>query len=230
MDANGRPGAPTSVITQTGSGPIGDRQGSSHPHGAYFSNDGKTLYVPDLGADQVFIYRVVEPRQQLILKAKVALPPGSGPRHLALSSHGKFAYLINELSITVTVFSIHRTSGSLKRIQSLSSIPARANRTGVSGSEIFLHPSGKHLYVSNRGHDTIAVFSVNPTKGWIRLIQTIPVPAIPRGFGISGDGKWIVVAGQRDGRLRSFRVRNNGKLADSRKEIAMAGAVCVLFS
>jgi 6-phosphogluconolactonase len=153
--------------------------------------------------------------------------PGGGPRHLALSKDGKFAYLCNEMLSSVSAFRIGK-DGDLKLTQTLSTLPK--STPGNSTAEIFLHPNGKWLYVSNRGHNSVAVFAVQP-DGDLKLVEIAPAEVkIPRGFAIDPSGHWLVIAGQESNDITSLKIdQNSGKLTATGSRISVGKPVCVIF-
>lgn len=228
---DGSLGPVSSVVQHAGSGPDERRQKGPHAHGVHLAPSG-LVYVPDLGADRVFIHRVDAARGLLERDAAPAAPaaPGAGPRHLDFHPSGRFAFVCNELDLTVTAYAVDAVKGALSPLGSLSTLPAEASRVGASTAEILVHPSGRTLYVSNRGHDSLAVFAVG-ADGRLALLQhQLGVPAKPRGFGISPCGRWLVCAGQDSGTLRSYAIGGDGRLADTGHEVAVPAAACVVFA
>ena len=223
--------APSAVIRHQGSGPDERRQKAPHAHGVHLSAPG-LVYVPDLGADRIFIHRVDSGAGRVLPDAApaAAAAPGAGPRHLDFHPSGRFAYVCNELDLTVTAYQVDPATGSLGALHSLPTLPAGAPRPGASTAEILVHPSGASLYVSNRGHNSIAVFAVG-SDGRLALLQhQLGVPAKPRGFGISPCGKWLVCAGQDSGTLRTYAIGADGRLSDTGHEAAVPAAACVVFA
>jgi 6-phosphogluconolactonase len=132
------------------------------------------------------------------------------------------------MGLNVVAFSVDR-NGGLKQLQSLPTLPAGADAKGASTAEIFVRPDGKTLYVSNRGHDSLAVYSI-AADGKLALLQhVLSVPATPRGFGLSADGRWLVCAGQKSGTLNAYRVGRDGKLTDTRQAVEAPAAAAVVF-
>lgn len=228
---DGSIGPVSSVIQHAGSGANERRQKGPHAHGVHLAPSG-LVYVPDLGADRVFIHRVHAEAGRIDRDAApaAAASPGAGPRHLDFHPSGRFAYVCNELDLTVTAYEVEPTTGSLKALHSLPTLPEGAGRSGASTAGIFVHPDGRSLYVSNRGHNSIAVFAVG-SDGRLALLQhQWGVPAKPRGFGISPCGKWLVCAGQDSGTLRTYAIAAGGRLADTGHEVAVPAASCVVFA
>jgi 6-phosphogluconolactonase len=230
IKADGSLAPATSSIQHVGTGPNAARQAGPHAHGVYFHPTNGRAYVADLGTDDIFIYQF-DVAKGLLTPNKPAsgrVTAGFGPRHLAFSPDGRFAYVNTEMGLTVSVFSVGK-DGGLKEIQSLPTLPAGADAKGVSTAEIFVHPNGKTLYVSNRGHDSIAVYSIG-RDGKLALLQhMLGTPAMPRGFGLSRDGRWLVCAGQKSGTLNAYRIERDGKLTDTKQSVEVAAAAAILF-
>lgn len=222
----------SSFIQHAGSGPNAQRQSGPHAHGVYLDAANHRAYVPDLGTDDIFIYQF-DAEKGLLTPNKPKsgrVAAGAGPRHLVLSADGRFAYVCNEMALTVTAFAVGKKNGGLREIQTLPTLPEGADAKGASTAEIFLHASGRALYVSNRGHDSIAVYSV-ANDGKLSLIQHMTgVPAMPRGFGLSADGRWLVCAGQKSGTLNAYAIDTQGRLTDTRQAVEAPAAACVLFA
>lgn len=179
----------------------------SNAHSVTISSDNQQAYVADLGNDKIWIFNLDQETGKLDLhpQAFVSLQNGSGPRHFTLSKNGKFSYSINEINSSVNVFSVSE-EGGLKIIQSISSLPENFFEKN-SAADIHLHPSGKFLYVSNRGHNSIASFKVNPKAGKLNLLEFTPTHGeVPRSFTISKDGKYLYVANQDSNSIVIFKI------------------------
>jgi 6-phosphogluconolactonase len=161
IDAEGRLRESTSVIHNRGSGPDPVRQAGPHAHSINLSPDNRFATATDLGLDEVFVYKfdaaagTLTPNQT----AYSVTPPGSGPRHLSFSPDGKFAYVIEEMGGAVTVFRYETDGGALTPIETVSTLPEGFRGQNFS-AEILVHPSGKFVYASNRGPESITVFLV----------------------------------------------------------------------
>jgi 6-phosphogluconolactonase len=182
LDGEGKPGTATVSEHEGGSKVVEGRQDSPHPHYCGFSPDGKFALIPDLGLDSVVIY-AIDPDKPAITKHGFAESvAGGGPRHLKFSKDGKFIYLLNELSLSTTVFAWDAASGTAK---ALSTTPALSEETKAaesfnSAAEIVLHPSGTFVYSSNRGHDTVTVYA---TKEGGAARSPATSTSIPRANG-----------------------------------------------
>jgi 6-phosphogluconolactonase len=158
--------------------------------------------------------------------------PGSGPRHFALHPTNKFAYVINELTCSVTAFANDPARGSLTEIQTASTLPdSTPMQPQFSGSEVQVHPSGKFLYAANRGHDTIAVFTIAQASGRLTLVQNqLTLGSTPRGFGIDPDGKFLLAGNQRSDSLIVFRIdQQTGRLTPTGQKLDIGAPVSVKF-
>lgn len=199
--------APASVVrTHTGRGGNPARQGEPHAHGVYFDPAERFVLAPDLGADRVFVYRFDAERGALEPHGAAALEPGSGPRHLAFHPSGRYVYVVNELSSTITVLSYDAAKGELAPIESVSALPAGFSGTSYPG-EIEVSPDGRFVYASNRGHDSLAVFRVDPASGRLELAGHVPVGGSwPRHFTTLAAGRALAAAHQRGGTIALFRI------------------------
>ena len=218
--------------THEGSGTHPTRQKGPHAHSVTFNKEGTGLYVADLGIDKVLRYDFDEEHGLLTLQkeASLSVEAGSGPRHFAFHPAKPFAYVVNELANTVTVCGVEEASGALKYLQTIATLPE--DFTGESTTaEIRVHPSGKFVYASNRGHDSIAVFTVDLETGLLDSAGQIPTGGrSPRHFSLSPDGAYCVVGSELSGTVRAFRVNpETGLLEDLNQEVRVPNAVCVLF-
>ena len=230
IKADGSFAPATSSIQHVGKGPNAARQAGPHAHGVYFHPKNGRAYVADLGTDDIFIFKFDAEKGLLTANKPKSgrVTAGEGPRHLAFHPNGKFAYVNTEMGLNVVAFAVER-NGGLKEIQSLPTLPAGADKKGVSTAEIFVRPDGKTLYVSNRGHDSIAVYTI-AQDGKLTLLQhMLGTPATPRGFGLSADGRWLVCAGQKSGTLNAYRIGRDGKLTDTKQAVEAAAAAAVVF-
>lgn len=232
VHADGRVGEPTVVFQHEGSSVNERRQKGPHAHGTTLSADNRFLFVPDLGIDRIQVYRYDEGRGTLQRHALpfAALPPGAGPRHFALHPNQEYAYCINELSSTVTILYYLADRGVLSSLSALSTLPSGFEGPSTT-AEIEVHPSGKFLYGSNRGHDSIAVFSVSREGRSLRLEQNVPTQGkTPRNFAIDPTGRWLWVANQGSGNIVLFEIdRQSGKLEPAGVDLRVGSPVCLKF-
>ena len=206
IGADGRLAPAASVAMHEGSGPNKGRQEKPHAHGIYLSADQRYAFSPDLGADRVFVYRYDAAKGTLDPHGAAALPPGSGPRHLAFDPKEKHAYVINELLSTITVLAYDAAKGTLTAGESVSTLPAGFAGTS-STAEVAVSPDGRFVYGSNRGHDSLAVFTRNETTGRLTPSGHVPVGGkTPRHFAFDPTGQYLLAAHQGSDTISVFRV------------------------
>ena len=223
---NGTLGEASKSVQHSGSGANPQRQEGPHAHSANVAPDNRFVLVLDLGLDQIMAYS-----RQLNIGATTIMNPGSGPRHMAFRADGKFAYVLSELTATVTAFRYDGRTGSLDELQTISTLPA--NYTGPkSGAEIAIHPSGRFLYASNRGHDSIAIFRVDPEKGTLSATGHVPTQGkTPRNFAIDPSGAFLLAANQDSGSIVEFRIdQKTGALAPTGAALAVPFPVSIVFA
>jgi 6-phosphogluconolactonase len=226
--------ARTQLIKHEGaSNAVTGRQTKSHAHWTGFSPDNQFAFVPDLGLDKVLIYKVDAAASEIQSHGAGTIAPGGGPRHMKFHNNGKWIYVLHELDLSVTVFDYDAAAGTMTAKQTIETVPkaALAKEKFKSCSEIRVHPSGRFVYAANRGHDTITVFSVDPSSGELTFVEREFVRgATPRNFNIDPSGKWLLAAGQDSHTLASFEVNSaNGELAYNRSNVHAPSCICVLF-
>lgn len=234
IKADGSVGEHTSFVQHEGKS-VTKRQSQPNAHSVNVSPDNRFAFVADLGLDKILIYKLDPAKGTLTPNDPpfAAVAPGSGPRHFTFHPGGKFAYLINEINLTMTAFSYDATKGALKEIQTVSTLPAADGpgpKPGWSTAEVVAHPNGKFLYGSNRGHDTIAVFSV-AADGKITLMQNAPAEVkTPRNFNLDPTGKWLFTEGQGSDTIALFKVDPaTGKLTATGTKLEVGTPVCMKF-
>ena len=215
-----------------GRGPNEARQEKAHAHSVTFSPDGRFGYVCDLGMDRVVAYRLGDQPGEIVRapEADGVTPPGTGPRHSKMTADGRYLYVINELSGSVSVFRRDPDTGRLELIETVSSL--REGFQGENGSsEIHLHPEERFIFAANRGPDDLAVFARDPSTGRIQRIQNIATGgAHPRHFGQSRDGRWLIAANRDSNNLVVFSFdHSEGKLTPANHRTTVPEPVCVLF-
>ena len=216
----------------TGSSVNPRRQSGPHAHCVTLSPDNRFVAAADLGLDKVFVYRTDPLKASLVANDPpfASVKPGSGPRHFAFSPDAAHAYVINEMASTVTAFEYAASSGALREIETVSTLPA-----GFSGqnttAEIAVDAKGKFLYGSNRGHDSIAVFTIDPAKGTLKLIENVSTQGkVPRNFAIDPTGSYLFAANQNSNNIVLFHIDpNTGRLTPVGKVLEVGSPVCVLF-
>lgn len=232
IDEAGRLGPLVCRIQHTGSGPNAQRQKSAHAHGVTYDATGRFAIVPDLGTDRLMVYRP-DPATAGLEPAdppSAAAAPGAGPRHFAFRPDGRFGYAINELASTVTAYAWDAVAGRLTAGASWSTLPEGCTNRNTT-AEILVHPSGRFVYGSNRGHDSIAVFAADAAKGTLSLLQHRSTGGkAPRNFTLDPSGRFLLAANQDSGNIVVFRLdTDTGLLSPSVGEIAVPMPVCVLF-
>lgn len=230
--ADGHLGAPTTVIQNTGKSANAERQSGPHAHGITFDPANRFVFFVDLGLDQILGYRFDSATGKLTPTepAFASVKPGSGCRHLVFRPDGKFAYVMNEMVSTVTVFSYEANTGKLTEVQTTSSLPPGSD-TKSSGAEIAVYPSGKWLYVSNRGHDSVAQFEIDQQKGTVTFAAAQPSGGkIPRHFAFFPSGKQLAIANQNSNSILLCRVdEKTGRLQPAGTLTETPSPVCVVF-
>jgi 6-phosphogluconolactonase len=215
-----------------GKGPNKSRQEGPHAHSVNMDPTNQFAIVCDLGLDKVFIYRL-EPDGKLTPNdpPTVSVAPGSGPRHFTFHPNGKVAYLINEMGGTINVFDWNAAKGTLKEIQTISTLPDGLKAPNNTTAEVQLTPNGMFLYGSNRGHDTIAMFSVDPATGKLTSLGEVPSGGkTPRSFAIDPTGTWLLAAHQSTDNVCVFHIDPaTGKLEQTENSVKIGSPVCVKF-
>jgi 6-phosphogluconolactonase len=231
VDDNGMIGEAAATIPFTGSGPNPNRQKKPFAHSVYTDPFNAFVYACDLGTDSIWTFKL-GPGATLTATSPPAakVPPGSGPRHLVFSADGKFAYVANEIGVSTSVFSRDSSTGALTLLDTESNVWPGDPTSGTTSAEIVLYPTGKWLYVSNRGRDTISVFAID-AHGGIKLIQSVPSPVkFPRSIALDPTGHWIIAAGQNDNRIAEIEVDPaTGQLSLTDTALMVGSPVCVVF-
>ena len=230
--AAGSLGEPTATIQHTGSSANPQRQAGPHAHFIRPSPDNRFTLDCDLGLDRIFINRLDAPVAKLTANEPpfATVAPGSGPRHLTFSRDGKFVYVVNEMAGTIAVFSYAATNAAMTAVQTISTVPKDFSGANTA-AEIALHPNGKFLYASNRGHDSLAVFAIDlPTGQLTWLEQAATLGKTPRNFAIDPTGRFLLVANQGSDTVVVFRLDpQTGHLTATGQTAAVGAPVCVLF-
>ena len=210
-----------------------DETRKSHAHWAGFSPDNRFGFVPDLGFDKVIIYKVDPQTAKITPHGAGILPPGAGPRHMKFHTSSKWAYVLHEHDLAVTVYDYDAKAGTMKAKQTILTVPKDEldDLKAKSCSEIRMHPSGKFVYAANRGHDTITAFRVNQDTGELSEIEREHVRgATPRNFNLDPSGKWLIAAGQQSHNLAVFEVnQETGELIYNVSNVLSPTPICVLF-
>jgi 6-phosphogluconolactonase len=225
----------SAAIQHTGSSVNPERQKQPHAHSINLDAGNRLAYVADLGLDKILIYRFSAGEGSLVPNEPpfVSVEAGAGPRHVAMHPQGRFAYVINEMHCTITAFSRDPVRGGLTPLQTISTLPpGQPVRPGYSTAEVLVHPSGRFLYGSNRGHDSIVVFAIDEKSGMLSHLQNEPTGGqTPRGFGIDPGGAYLLAANQRSDSVVVFSIdQQTGRLASTGKKIDVGAPACVEFA
>jgi len=230
---DGRLAPASAFIQHTGSGPNKERQEGPHAHYIAASSDNRFVFVVDLGLDEVVIYRfdsatgALTPSDPPFAK----LDPGAGPRHLAFSPNGKFAYVLSEVKATVTAFAFNSKTAEFTTLQTLSTLPKDFTAPNDT-AEIVVHPSGEFLYASNRGRDSIAVFAIDSAKGTLTPAGDFPTQGkTPRNFALDPTGNFLLAANQESNNIVVFRInRYTGALTSVGQPAPVPAPVDIVFT
>jgi 6-phosphogluconolactonase len=231
---DGRLKPASAAIQHTGSSVNPERQKQPHAHSINVDPDNRLAYVADLGLDKILIYRFNAGEGSLTANEPpfASVQPGAGPRHFAIHPQGRFAYVINEMHCTVTAFSRDPVRGGLTPLQTISTLPSgQPVQPGYSTADVQVHPSGRFLYGSNRGHDSVVVFAIDPRSGMLTYLQNEPTGGqTPRGFGIDPSGTYLLAANQRSDSVLVFGIDpQTGRLRSTGQKIDVGAPVCVKF-
>lgn len=230
--ADGSLGAPATTIQHTGSSVNRERQAGPHAHFICPSPDNRFALACDLGLDQVLLYHL-DAQTASLTPAKpgfAAVAPGAGPRHLVFSPDGKFVYVINEMISSITAFHYEAGTAAMAEVQTISTLPKDFTKTSYC-AEIAVHPTGKFLYGSNRGHDSIAVFAIDPKSGKLTPLEYPSTQGkTPRHFAIDPTGRWLLAENQASDSVVVFRIDGaTGKLKSTGQTIPIGSPVCAVF-
>jgi 6-phosphogluconolactonase len=227
---DGRLGPQSAFVQNVGSSVNPERQAGPHAHFIQTTLDNRFALVADLGLDKLLVHRFDATTGSLTPAdpAFVAMDPGAGPRHVALAPSGKYVYVVNELSSTVTVCAYEPGSGALRKVQTVPTLPA--NFAGANtAAEIAVDAKGRFLYVSNRGDDSIAAFDIHPEDGSLRFLERVPSGGkAPRHFVIDPTGAWLLAANQGSDTISLLRVdQQSGRLTATGRSLTVVTPVCV---
>ncbi len=233
VGAGGKLGETVAFDQHHGSSVNRVRQAGPHAHEAVFSPDNRYLLAADLGLDQILIYRFDAAKGTIAPNDPpfAVLAPGSGPRHLVFHPNGRIVYVLNEMASTVTAFRYDAAKGALQDFQTVSALPAGFAQATTAG-EIVINAAGNALYTSNRGHDSIALFAIQPER--FRLAEPELTPTLgktPRHFTLDPDGRFLLVSNQDSDDIAVFRVHSrSGELTPTRHmPVPQPRPVCLVF-
>lgn len=228
---DGRLGPQTDLVQHKGHGPNTQRQETAHAHSIRFDPSGRFALAADLGIDRVLVYRLDEKKGKLVPHNPpgVDAKPGAGPRHMAFDRSGRFLYVANELDSTVAACAWDAETGVIQPLETISTLPEEFSGENTV-ADIHLTPSGEYLYVSNRGHDSLAGYRVDAQSGRLSLIGIFPCGGSwPRNFAIHPAGRYLLVANQYSNNLVVFQIEANGVLTPNGVECEVPAPVCVQF-
>lgn len=222
-----------SAIQHEGSSVDKSRQEGPHAHSINPSPDNRFAMAADLGLDKILVYKLDAKTAKLAPHDPpfVATPPGGGPRHFAFHPNGKLAFVCNEMKSSITAFSYEAEKGVLSTLTTLSTLPEGYDKPGNSTAEIVVHPNGRFVYVSNRGHDSIAIFTVDPGTGELHAAGHQPTGGkTPRNFAIDPTGAYLIACNQSSNDVHVFAIdQEAGTLKPTGSKIEVPSPVCVRF-
>jgi len=222
------------VVQHTGTGPNGERQAAPHAHCILVDPSNRFVLAADLGAYRVFVYRLdLDGKLLHVEGGDAVMRPGAGPRHIAFHPTLPLVFVANELDSTVATLRFDAERGALSPLDTLATVPARWTGTNYPADiHVAASGGGRTLYVSNRGHNSIAVFSVAESTGTLVLDQVVSTEGDwPRNFSLDPTGRWLLVANQRSDSVVVFgRDPDNGRLTPTRQRIAIPSPVCLRFA
>jgi len=230
--ADGKLKPASSFVQHEGSSVNPRRQKGPHAHSINVSIDNGFAVAADLGLDKVLVYRLDPTNGTLTPNdpAFAQVKPGAGPRHFVFHPGGKFGYVINEIFCTITGFRFDAENGTLTEIQTITTLP-HERQPGYSTAEIRVHPSGKFLYGSNRGHNSLAAFKINQETGVLSPVgHTSTEGETPRNFNLDPTGQFLLAANQNSDNVVLFQIdQKTGKLNPTGQKIEVATPVCIRF-
>jgi 6-phosphogluconolactonase (cycloisomerase 2 family) len=209
------------------------QQNAAHPHDMPFDPSGQFVAVPDKGLDRVFIFRVDATHGRFVPASPPWLrsQPGAGPRHIAFHPTRGLAYVINELNSTITAYAFQSNGDGLQELQTLTSLPPTGSVKNT-GAEIAVHPNGRWVYVSNRGHNSIGTFSIDDGDGKLQPVSWEPTQGdTPRAFAIDLSGRFLYVANQASHTIVAFHIDDRtGKLSATGHVISTGSPSSIVFT
>ncbi len=232
IGADGRLGPHSAYVRESGSSLNPERQTGPHPHSIQVTADNRFVITADLGLDKLFVDRF-DPRTGSLTPGdprSVKADRGAGPRHVAFAPSGRFLYVVNELASTVTAYSYDPDFGTLAGKQTISTRPKDFAGKNTA-AEIAVDAAGRFLYVSNRGDESIAVFSIDTGDGSLTVVERVPSGGrAPRSFAIDPTGRWLVAGNQDSNEIRIFQIDpGSGRLRATPRSVRIVSPVCVLF-
>ena len=230
---DGRVGPASSFVQHTGRGPK-ENQEAPHAHAIAVDAANRYALAADLGLDKLLVYKF-DPAAGSLSPTAIsfaAAKPGAGPRHFDFDPTGRFVFALNEMALTLASYRFDGSAGTLAEVQTISTLPAGVAVTKeMSGAEVRVHPSGRFVYASNRGHDSIAVLAVDRDKGTVRSVEVVPTGGkTPRNFTLDPDGRHLLVANQGSDNVVVFDINpETGRLTRTANAVSVGAPVCVTF-
>jgi 6-phosphogluconolactonase len=229
IQAHGQLGEAGQIIEHQGAGQDVKRQAGPHAHAITMDPANRFALACDLGIDRVVVYRLDPEHGTLLHHGEAILHAGAGPRHLAFDPRGRWVYVINELDSTLTVFAYHAVAGTLKMVQTLTTLPRDYH--GVNScAEVATHPNGKFVYGSNRGHDSIVVYAADENTGHLTMQTHVSTQGKePRSFAIDPTGGFLLAANQNSNTVVLFRIDPRHGALSLLHRLEISQPVCVMF-
>jgi 6-phosphogluconolactonase len=232
LQPDGSIGARTAFVQHTGRSINPKRQTHAYAHSIIVDPTNHFALAADLGVDKLFVYRFDDRTGALTPNEPpfAAVTPGSGPRHVTFHPNGRWVYLINEMGCTVTAFNWDPARGALAEFQTVPTLPADFKGASTC-AEVLVHPNGRFLYGSNRGHDSIAVFAIDATSGRLTPVEHVPTQGrTPRNFAFDPTGRWIICTNQDSNNAVVFRVDDaTGRLTQTGQPVPVPSPFCERF-
>lgn len=232
VEQDGRVGQASDVVLHQGTGPNPERQQGPHAHFITPDPSGTFVLACDLGIDKIMVYRLDTSSGKLVPNVPpfAQAPPGAGPRHLAFHPSGRFVFVINEIGSTMSAFTYDASRGALQMVQTLSTLPAGFAEKS-SCAQVVVHPSGRYVYGSNRGHDSIAIFAIDEGSGRLTVVGHESTRGkTPRNFNIDPTGTFLLAANQNSNTIVTFRIdQETGRLTPTEHVTEVPAAVCLVF-
>lgn len=230
IQSDGSLGPASDTVRHSGSGPNTERQEGPHAHSTTLTPDGKYALVADLGIDRVVVYEFDAVNGKLKWHSEIKIAPGAGPRHLAFHPNGRMLYVATEMGNTVVTYAYNAADANnlFTELQTLSTLPDGAPPNTVA--DIHVSSAGDRVYVSNRGHNSIAVYAVQP-DGTLERLTIVPCGGdTPRNFALAPDGSRMLVANQVSGTVSVLPIRVGAEeLGAPLQQVAVPGASCIKF-
>jgi 6-phosphogluconolactonase len=234
LETNGAIGAGGDCVSRVGHSVNASRQSSAHAHFICADPSNRFALACDLGTDEILVspFDTATAGLHPALVEAFSVPPGSGARHLAFSRDGKFVHVINEIACTVTTFAWDSKNGKLDLVETISALPPEVPvQNSFAAAEILVHPDGKFVYATVRGHDSVSVFAADVRSGRLTFVQNISARGnVPRGLGLDPTGRWLIVANQKSDNAVEFAVdAQTGKLSPAGRALKIGSPVDVKF-